>query len=282
MPFPSIDAAFVKQYEAEVHEAYQRQGSKLRGTVRTKNGITGSSTFFPRVGTGVAVTKARNAEIAAMNVGHSQVECTLADWYAGDWVDRLDELKTNIDERRVVANAGAWALGRKTDEMIITALDTAGSGRNVTGSGDLADTAGFTKAKALRAATLLNNSDVPDDGGRFCIVSPAAWEDLMLIDEFVRSDYVGPDMPFRQAMGNMARQWIGVNWIMHTGLPTAAGPLRENFMFHRNAVGHAIGADITSDVTWHGDRASHFINNMMSQGAVLIDELGVVRVLITE
>jgi hypothetical protein len=33
----SIDQAFVKQFEREVHEAYQRQGSKLRNSVRTIN-----------------------------------------------------------------------------------------------------------------------------------------------------------------------------------------------------------------------------------------------------
>ena len=32
---------------------------------------------------------------------------------------KLDELKMNIDERRVVASAGAYALGRKSDELII-------------------------------------------------------------------------------------------------------------------------------------------------------------------
>ena len=31
-----------------------------------------------------------------------------------------------------------------------------------------------------------------------------------------------------------------------------------------------------SDITWHGDRAAHFVNNMMSQGACLIDPAGVV------
>lgn len=33
----SIDNAFVKQFEREVHEAYQRMGSKLRQTVRVIN-----------------------------------------------------------------------------------------------------------------------------------------------------------------------------------------------------------------------------------------------------
>ena len=41
----SIDQAFVKQFEREVHQAYQRQGSKLRPTVRVKNGVLGSSTI---------------------------------------------------------------------------------------------------------------------------------------------------------------------------------------------------------------------------------------------
>ena len=32
----AIDASFVKHFEAEVHNAYQQQGSKLRNTVRFK------------------------------------------------------------------------------------------------------------------------------------------------------------------------------------------------------------------------------------------------------
>ena len=42
----------------------------------------------------------------------------------------MDELKTNIDERTVVANAGAYALGRKTDELIIAR----GSGTGAVGT----------------------------------------------------------------------------------------------------------------------------------------------------
>ena len=32
-----------------------------------------------------------------------------------------------------------------------------------------------------------------------------------------------------------------------------------------------------TDISWHGDRAAHFVANSMSQGAVLIDEPGVVK-----
>ena len=36
----------------------------------------------------------------------------------------MDEPKINYDERRVVASAGAYALGRKTDELIINTMNS--------------------------------------------------------------------------------------------------------------------------------------------------------------
>ena len=103
----SIDQAFIKQFEREVHEAYQRQGSKLRNTVRTIGNVNGSSAVFQKIGTGTASTKAIDGVVPVMNLAHSSVEVTLQDFYAGDWIDRLGELKINIDERQVIANAGA-------------------------------------------------------------------------------------------------------------------------------------------------------------------------------
>ena len=59
----AIDASFVKHFEAEVHNAYQQQGSKLRNTVRFKGGITGTSTTFQVIGAQTANQKtARNAQ----------------------------------------------------------------------------------------------------------------------------------------------------------------------------------------------------------------------------
>ena len=91
-----IDAAFVKQFEAEVHEAYQRQGSKLRPTVRSKTGVRGASTVFPRVGKGTAAAKSRAGQVPLMNLDHATVECFLQDYYAGEWIDRLDEVIDHI------------------------------------------------------------------------------------------------------------------------------------------------------------------------------------------
>lgn len=263
----TVESAFIRHFQAEVHQAYQRQGSKLRATVRSKSNIKGATTVFQKVGKGTASTKARHGKVPVMSIDHEPVECSLLDYYAGDWVDALDEIKLNIDERMVVANAGAYALGRKTDELIILALD--GNG-NTAGSGS----DGLTKAKVLEAFELLGGADVPDDGGRTAAVGWKQWSQLLEIDEFANADYVGQEeLPWK---GTQAKRWLGTLWMPHSGLTRDESNVRLCHWYHKTAVGHASGADVQSDITWHGDRAAHFVNNMMSQGACLIDPAGVV------
>lgn len=267
----SIDQAFVKQFEREVHEAFQRQGSKLRGTVRTINNVTGATAVFQKVGKGTASTKSTHGMVPVMNLQHASVEVMLQDYYAGDWVDRLSELKVNIDERQIIANAGAYALGRKADQMIITALS------GVTGSQEIDDgNIGMTMSKILSAFEKLGGADVPDDGERYAVVGWKQWSELLQIKEFSSADYIGPDeLPFRNAQ---AKRWLGTTWIPHSGLPVDANDIRSCFWYHKTAIGHAAGSDVQTDITWHGDRAAHFVNNMMSQGAALIDPSGVVEI----
>ncbi len=263
----SIDNVFVKHFEADVHLAYQQTGTKLRSTVRSKSGVVGASTTFQKVGRGTASTKSRHGIVPVMNLNHEPVECLLMDYYAGDWVDSLDELKTNIDERRVVASAGAYALGRKTDELIIAAMQ--GATANV---GDY--TSGLTKDLVLSALEILNTNDVPDDGRRFAVVGVHQWNELLSMDEFVSADYVS-DTPLLN--GFEARKWLGITWVLHNGLPISENN-RDCFIYHASSIGHACGQEVKTDISWHGERAAHFISNSMSQGAVLIDGDGIVRV----
>lgn len=268
----SIDQAFIKQFEAEVFTAYQRMGSKLRSTVRSKSNVIGASTIFQKVGKGIASTKSRHGNVPVMNVDHSTVEVTLQDYYAGDWVDKLDELKTNIDERGIITNAGAYALGRKSDELIINALKQSANNVAVASSG-------LTLAKIQKALELLGAADVPDDGERYAVVGWKQWAELLALKEFASADYVGPDqLPFNMTQ---AKKWLGTTWIPHAGLPLD-GTTRKTFWYHKTAIGHAVGADIESDISWHGDKAAHFVNNMMSQGAGLIDSNGVVVIACSE
>ncbi len=115
---------------------------------------------------------------------------------------------------------------------------------------------------------------MPDDGNRYAVVGWRQWSDLMLIPEFTNAQFVGDnDLPWK---GTQAKRWLGATWLPHSGL-TVTGGLRFCYFYHKSAVGHAAASDVITDISWHGDRAAHFVNSMMSQGAVLIDNQGVVR-----
>lgn len=271
----TADISFVTQFQGEVHEAYQRQGSLLRSTVRTQTQVVGEKVTFQKVGKGSASQKTRHGKVPVMNINHEPVECPLADYFAGDWVDKFDELKMKHNEREVTANAGAWALGRKTDELIIASLDSATTYQD---SWNLSATA---LANLTDVVTTLGDRDLPMmPGSLFGVVSWQLWNKLLNIDAFNKSDYVGNDLPLKQMMGE-ARMWMGVVWFPHSGL-TKASNVRKNFVYHKSAIGHAIGADVQSDVTWHGDYHSWFVNHAMSQGSCLIDTEGVQQFLVTE
>lgn len=269
----TIDQAFVKQFESDVHVAYQDKGSKLRGTVRTKSGVIGSEARFQKYGQGTASTKTRHGMIQTADVAHTYVDCTLADYYFGEWVDKLDELKTNIDERMLAASAGAMALGRKSDDLIIAALDSASTNTVTMGT----STKAAFKNKVLEAIEKLNAGEVPQED-RWGVVGERFWSWLLLLEEFINSRYIGPEnLPFKS--GIEVREWLGVRWMVNTRLTRSSNDETAH-LYHKSAVGHAVAKDVSSDITWHGDRAAHFIANSISQGAVLIDGNGTCKMVL--
>ena len=261
-----ISDAFIAQYLAEVHEAYQQKGSKLRNAVRLKTGIVGATATFQKAGKGVAGKKTRHGNVPLMNADHSTVTATLEDWYGADYVDKLDELKTNIDERMVVANAGAYALGRKIDDLIITVLDSGA------GTTDTAATAGLTKARILSAFEALNAADAPDDGDRYCLVGAHQWNEMLNLTEFKSADFAGNKYPWLK--GTEARMWLGITWLFHSGLPLSSG-VRKCFLYHRNSLGLAEGQGLKVFTDWVPEKAAHLVDHMISAGAVAIDGDGI-------
>jgi hypothetical protein len=263
----TIDQAFIKQFETEVHMAYQRMGSKLRNTVRSSN-VTGSVARFQKIGAGTASTKTRNGDVTTMELAHTNVEATMTDHYAAEYIDKLDELKININERQAVAQSAAAALGRKTDELIVTAMD---SGANATA---IADTTGaLAKADLLTLFETFGTADIPEDGGRYLAMSPAGFADLFNINEFASSDFVGPqNLPF--AGGMTMKEFLGFKIFS-----TSAVAGGKNFAYHTSAVGLGINADVQTEVNYIAEKVSHLATSMMSMGAVAIDANGIYEVL---
>ena len=172
----TIDQAFITQFETEVHLAYQRMGSKLRNTVRTVSNVNGNTVRFQKIGTGTATTKSRNGQVTPMELAHTNVSVTMQDFFAAEFIDKLDELKTNIDERQAIATSAAAALGRKTDELLYTAMD---SGANST---QIHDTSGAVeKADLLTLFETFGTANIPEDGQRYLAMHPKGYADLFNI-----------------------------------------------------------------------------------------------------
>lgn len=91
----SVINGYSKDYGAQVHAAFQRQGSKLRNTVRTRNNVTGAIAVFQKVGKGSASTKARHGKVPVMNVDHQTVDSQFSCWLTADpnraKLERVDE-----------------------------------------------------------------------------------------------------------------------------------------------------------------------------------------------
>lgn len=269
-----ISSAFVRQYEAEVHVAYQQGGSRLRNSIRVQPGVVGKSTVFTRIGKGQATQKSRNGNVVPMNVDHSQVECIFSDWYAPDYVDKLDEYKIRHDERHVLTQAGAYAVGRKVDELIINAATDAVTPGNTVGTG----AAAITLDNCLEAFALFNESEVPDDGQRYAVVGPRQWNALLKIDQFAKSEYTGNDYPWLK--GREAKRWLNIVWMMHTGLvktPETTPTGTKCLLYHKTALGLGEnGTGITAEINYVPEKVAHLCNNMISCGAVAIDPSGLV------
>lgn len=281
----TISTAFVADYNKDVHLVFQRQGGMLRPATYVKDGIVGATAYFEKLGTGTATTKSRHGEITPMNATHGQPSCTLVDFYAGDWVDRLDEAKTNIDVRMAYAKSGAFALGRKVDDQITTVLDsTSQSTVTITVTSYAAIQAGL-----ISMVEALDSNSVPNDGERYGALTPRCWAQAMTVQSFANSQYVGPNgLPFTEGAPSFGKwkEWMGVKWCMHSGLPGKGTATAKVFVWHKSAIGYASAAAagnvagngaVAADITWHGDRAAHFVNHMMSGEACLIDTTGVIE-----
>ena len=284
----SITAAFITQYERDVHDIFQRQGSVLKPTVRFRTGVKGSSAVFQKIAKGAATTKARHGTITPMNQTHTSHTATLEDFYAGDWVDRLDEAKINIEERRAIARGGAWALGRKVDDQILTLLDS------TTQTTVTMTTTSYANVRNhfIKLVGDLMRLDSYEPGMMYGVVSPVTWERMAGIPEFASSDYVDASgRPFTSSAPYLTfKKWLNVVWTVHSGIPGIGTSASKHFVWNKNSLAYASGAHpanlaarganesgVGADITWHGDRAAHFINHAMSGGGVVIDDTGIIE-----
>lgn len=265
----STNAAFIAQYSNEVKQLWQQTDSRLMDTLRVHKNVVGSTYNFHRMAAVVANTKTRDAEVTALDPTATQVTATLADYYAGIYIDKLDELKTNANLRSEYAKAAVSAINRRVDDTIITELATAS---NTTAT----VTGGLTFAKILECLTYLNVSDV-DPEKRVLVVGAKQVSDALGVAQLTSTDYVQVQSILNAGVGSA----LGFKWIMSNRLPIATQN-RTCFAYNSDSVGLAVGQDVTTEVNYIPQRVAYLTNSYVSLGAKIIDNLGIVKMTCVE
>ena len=279
-----ISDAFVTLYDSEIKLAYQRMGPQLRGTTRVSNEVIGNTVVFQTLGKGAANTKGRNSDVTPMNPTHATASATIADYYAPEYIDKLDLLKVRHDERRAIQETSVAAIGRQDDSLLITVLEAAttnqSTARAISALGSTATAAVVTGILSAHISSL-GRRDVPlQDGNLFSAVSMQVWDHLLTIDQFARAEYVGAT-PLA-ALPWSARRWMGCEWRTHTGLTLSGTTARLILTWHKNSLGKGVGLEIGTEISYVPQKVAWLINSMTSVGYVNIDSDGIQQLSVDE
>ena len=275
----ALSNAFVQLFDAEVKQAYQAK-AQLVGAVRQRRGVEGSSVKFPKVGKGVATARIPQTDVTPMNVGFSQVTCTLADWNAAEYSDIFSQQKVNFDERQELVQVVANAIGRRQDQIILDALSGSSTSLVVT-EDEGGDNTGLNVAKLRAAKKLLDKNNVPFDN-RHMIIHANSLASLLGETSVTSSDF----NTVRALVSGEVNTFLGFTF--HTigdrsegGLPVASSE-RKLWAFHRDAIGYAEGIAPRTEVNYVPEKTSFLVNALFSAGAIAIDAEGIVEVQTTD
>jgi hypothetical protein len=292
----TVSNAFVTMFGDEISHLAQQKASLLQGAVRTVRNVTGSTYKFPTLGKGgVQKNKTSHADVLAQSaiadttslgtgngtwVGTTDVTMPIAsvtatiDTYAtGEYIDDFDALKTNVDLRSAYAESISAAMNRAYDQVIIDALNTAHTGSALASENDTGNTE-LTRANITALSKALNDKSVPLED-RFLLVSPAGYNDI-LADNTIVTAQAGT---FSDAMRTgVISNVLGFTVIMSNQLATVNTSDKRGFAFHKDAVGCAVGKDITTMVNYVPQKLSTLVAAEFSAGAVAIDINGIASV----
>lgn len=275
----SLSNAFVTLFDAEVKQAYQGV-AKLVPAVRQRRGVEGSTVKFPKVGKGIATARVPQSDVTPMNVGFSNVTCTLQDWNAAEYSDIFNQAKVNFDERNELVKVVANAIGRRQDQLILNALAASSTSLIVTEDEGGTDT-GLNVAKLRAAKKSLDKNNVPMDN-RHMIIHANSLASLLSETAVTSADF----NTVRALVSGELNTFLGFTF--HTigdrdegGLPVASSE-RKLWAFHRDAIGYAEGIAPRTEINYIPEKTSWLVNAVFSAGAIAIDAEGIVEIQTTD
>jgi hypothetical protein len=270
----------VTAFEQDAKDAYQT-GGILRHAVRVQTGVVGSTYRFHKVGKGMASPRIPQTEVIPMGLGHTNETATLEDWYAAEYTDMFDEQKVSYSERKFLASTIGRALARREDQLLLDAFTAA----TIPVGQQIAKTFGganqLSLKKIRRAKRIMDDLAVPM-GERFILTSAGGIEQMLGDNTNTSRDFVNLERLRDGEMGSSP--WVGFTWLVmddrsaDEGGYTLATNDVTTHAWHKNAIGLAVGKEVSTTVDWIANYTSHLTLGCYIGGATVIDTEGVVEI----
>ena len=282
-----ITTAFVEQYKSNVFHLAQQKGSKLRDAVRTES-IVGKSHFFERIGSTAAVKRtSRHADSPRVDTPHSRRKVTMDDYDWADLIDDSDKVRLLISPQSEYAKAGAYAMGRTMDDVIIAAA-TGNAFGGVSGGSTIAlpagqkiahGSTGLTIAKLISAKEKLDAANVDPDEARTIVCSAKQISDLLGTTQITSADFNSVQALVQGDIDT----FMGFKFIRSERLGTDSNGNRQVLAFTNTSMGLALGKDIQTKISERADKNySTQVYLCMTIGATRVEDEKVIEIACTE
>jgi len=282
-----ITTAFVEQYKSNVFHLAQQKGSKLRDAVRTES-IVGKSHFFERIGSTAAVKRtSRHADTPRVDTPHSRRKVTMDDYDWADLIDDSDKVRMLISPQSEYAKAGAYAMGRTMDDVIIAAA-TGNAFGGVSGGSSIPlpagqkiahGSTGLTIAKLITAKEKLDAANVDPDEARVLVCSAKQISDLLGTTQITSADFNS----VKALVQGDIDTFMGFKFIRSERLGLDSNSNRQVLAFTNTSMGLALGKDIQTKISERADKNySTQVYLCMTIGATRVEDEKVIEIACTE
>ena len=300
-----------------VYQLAQQKPSKMYSAVRVKEGVTGKTQPFDRIGpVSMAPITQRHQVGVGSDIPKTKRRVALKDFYVRVYVDDLDQVRQlpslqSEDTQQVaysrnrhldvLITAGALGTATNVDEAnestSTTALPTTGGPGNV-GQVIVNGSAGLTLTKIMDAKWIFDENNV-DSEDRYFFYSPRGMRRLLEDTKVTSSDY---NTVKALVSGGFSEDemWHGFRWRMSNLLPKAGvitlpdgqlypvitspgANIRSCVAWQKNALGAAVAGIGGISVKDRPDMIrTTQVELVLSANAIRIEEVGVLRIDIDE
>ena len=272
----SVSTAFTTLFDAEVKQAYQAT-RKLAGLVRERDAAGASTVKFPKLGSGVATVRTPQSDVVPISATYSVATATMADYGAFEYSDIFNQSHVNFNDRQELVQLVGNAIGRRMDQVVIDALDAAGSPQTVANSIG-GSTTNINVAKIREAAKKLNAKNVPPDN-RVLLIHANGLANLLSEAQATSVDYVQT----RALLDGSVDSYMGFRVVVmgdldEGGLTVDGSSDRTCYAFHRNAVGLGMAMNQQTRVDYVAEKTSYLVGSPFSAGAISIEDNGIIKI----